>query len=298
MKRHSLEKKKFPMPNTTQTPNVFFDSILKTLKGEAEVKIVCAVIRQTYGWWEKSFEMSLADLCEATGVARPNVQRAAIRLTNPTPDRPAILERKKKGKGQYATFAYSLIVDGTDKAFPRVYESCTPEAMNHVPPEAMNHGPSKEETNYLKPMSKKVVSQSSSQVPTMSRVEQAQDDEQKKLAQVVEWFEELSNGTRWNWHRDGKAYDQVKGYAVGFILMGICYSVGKAHDHKLATFGYCLASIRAHAENVVVSPDDALRLALRQRKRTLKCRKLGKWTVDEMTKEEFDSVMRESRAGD
>lgn len=298
MKRHSLEKKKFSMPNTTQTPNVFFDSILKTLKGEAEVKIVCAVIRQTYGWWEKSFEMSLADLCEATGVARPNVQRAAIRLTNATDDRPAILERKKKGKGQYATFAYSLIADGKDKAFPRVHESSTPEAMNHGLSEAMNHGPSKEETNYLKPISKKVVSKSSSQVPTMSAADTAQDDENKNLAQVVLWFEELSNGTRWNWHRDGKAYDQVKHIAPGFILMGICYSVAKCRDHKLGTFGYCLASIREHSESLLVNPDDALRLALKERKKVVKMAKLGKWTVPEMTDEEFKSVMRESRAGD
>lgn len=139
---------------------------------------------------------------------------------------------------------------------------------------------------------------SSSPVPNMSSAEKTQDDESKALTQVVFWFEELSKGSAWNWNRDGKAYDQVKHLAPGFILMGICYSVSKCPRHKLSTFAYCLPAIRDYAEQLIVNADDALQLALRERKKVLKMAKLGKWTVPEMSEEEYKSVMRESRAGD
>ena len=43
----------FSSPNYTQTPNDFFDEILKTLK-EGELRVILIIIRQTLGWRKKS----------------------------------------------------------------------------------------------------------------------------------------------------------------------------------------------------------------------------------------------------
>lgn len=58
-------------PNHTQVPNALFD--LMPSMGEAELKVVLVICRQTFGWHRKEDELSLAQLRSMTGLSRTSV---------------------------------------------------------------------------------------------------------------------------------------------------------------------------------------------------------------------------------
>lgn len=59
----------YPSPNYTQCPNLFLDEHLPDM-GYAEVKVVLAVIRQTFGWHKTKDQLSLSQLEALTGLSR------------------------------------------------------------------------------------------------------------------------------------------------------------------------------------------------------------------------------------
>lgn len=197
MIRHSPVKNKFIQPNTTQTPNCFFDYYLRIL-GHAELKITGAVIRHTYGWHEKDFrfELSLTDFEELTGLGRANVQRAVRRLIIPTKDRPAILGRKKGKNGKYS---YWLLVFTADshpggvhdtstgendrKIVTGVHDTSTELYMKHGQQVYMQHV---QPIKVIKKHVKKHV-KSSSKVPTTGQENERTDDGSKISVAVIEY---------------------------------------------------------------------------------------------------------------
>lgn len=88
----------FQLPNYTQTPNDLFDVYLPDL-GNAELRIVLAVIRETFGWEDKKSptgrrqraELSLSELRSMTGLsensviagAKAAVKRGLLKRINP-----------------------------------------------------------------------------------------------------------------------------------------------------------------------------------------------------------------------
>lgn len=66
--------KGFEVPNHTQTPNSFFAAMPK-IRSAAELKIVLAVIRRTFGWHKESDKISLTQLQEDTGLTRESVSQ-------------------------------------------------------------------------------------------------------------------------------------------------------------------------------------------------------------------------------
>jgi phage replication O-like protein O len=67
--------KKIEKPNYTQTPNILFDEIMRDLNG-AELKVILAVIRKTFGWHKKRDRISLTQLEETTGLSRQGILNA------------------------------------------------------------------------------------------------------------------------------------------------------------------------------------------------------------------------------
>ncbi len=65
----------FESPNYTQVPNDFFDMIGDM--GHAEIKVVAAVLRQTFGFHRGAFRMSITDMEKSTGLSRQAVQDGA-----------------------------------------------------------------------------------------------------------------------------------------------------------------------------------------------------------------------------
>lgn len=66
----------FKSPNHTQTPNDLFDEYLSVM-GEAELKVVLALIRETLGFHRRKAKMSLTQLQKATGMSRQGVLNGA-----------------------------------------------------------------------------------------------------------------------------------------------------------------------------------------------------------------------------
>lgn len=95
-------------PNHTQTPNAFYDDLLKKIETVTELKVTLAIIRQTFGWHKKEDELSLSQLEALTGLSRQGVcDGLKIGL-----ERGSIVRRKS---GQ--SFVYSLkLVSNTDQS--------------------------------------------------------------------------------------------------------------------------------------------------------------------------------------
>jgi len=62
----------FESPNYTQAPNDLFDIYMRDM-GEAELRVVMAVIRYTFGYHRDECTLSIRDLAEITGLSKSNV---------------------------------------------------------------------------------------------------------------------------------------------------------------------------------------------------------------------------------
>lgn len=93
-------------PNYTQIPNALLDDNMPHMK-EAELRVVLAICRQTFGWHKDADELSLTQLEAKTGLSRQGVINgieAALKS--------GLIERHKTGK----SFTYSVIVHEVDKS--------------------------------------------------------------------------------------------------------------------------------------------------------------------------------------
>lgn len=107
---------KIPAPNYTQTPNVCFDEIFKTLK-EGELRVILVLIRQTFGWHKPYDRISLSQLAEKTGMERKSICRSLNSLIEK-----GLIEKKKFGdKGKERCY-FSLVVDILNEQTEKVDE--------------------------------------------------------------------------------------------------------------------------------------------------------------------------------
>lgn len=80
----------FPEPNYTQTPNNFFDMLPDM--SDAELRVTCVMIRQTFGYHRDGFKMGVSKLADAAGLSRQGAldgasaaeERGSFRRTNPS----------------------------------------------------------------------------------------------------------------------------------------------------------------------------------------------------------------------
>lgn len=66
-------------PNTTQTPNTVFDRLMYELPDD-EFKVICAIVRKTYGWHKDTDRISNSQFESLTGKAKRQIQRAKANL--------------------------------------------------------------------------------------------------------------------------------------------------------------------------------------------------------------------------
>ena len=64
----------FEKPNYTQTPNKFYDEILREIDTLSEMKVTQIVMRKTFGWHKRSDRISQSQLVELTGMSRDSVK--------------------------------------------------------------------------------------------------------------------------------------------------------------------------------------------------------------------------------
>jgi phage replication O-like protein O len=87
-------------PNYTQIPNVILDEMAKDM-GEAELRVVLAICRKTFGWHKVRDKISLSQLEEMTGLSRPGVLNGIEACT-----RKGLVLRVKSG----LSYTYELVI--------------------------------------------------------------------------------------------------------------------------------------------------------------------------------------------
>lgn len=109
----------FNSPNYTQTPNELFDSLLKNM-GYAELKIVLAVIRITFGYHREGEEVkaTLSQMQRMTGLSRPAVLAGAQKAEDS-----GLIEKRFSETGELLWMVKLLYQDG---------KATLPEAVKQV----------------------------------------------------------------------------------------------------------------------------------------------------------------------
>ena len=103
-------------PTYTQTPNEILDEYLP-LMGEAELKVVLSIVRNTFGWHRKAHKMSLSYFVIATGLSRQGV----VDGLNAGMER-GIICRHKSGQ----SYEYSLRVKDPDQVDQQTSQASRP----------------------------------------------------------------------------------------------------------------------------------------------------------------------------
>ncbi len=94
-----------PAPNYTQAPNVLFDELFKTLS-EGDLRVVLVLVRQTFGWHKPFDRISLSQIAEKTGMAKPSVCRSLGTLI-----KKGLVQKKKFGSAGQERCYYSLVME-------------------------------------------------------------------------------------------------------------------------------------------------------------------------------------------
>lgn len=125
------EHKGFEVPNHTQTPNSFFDKALPQIKSLAELKVILAIIRYTFGWRKMSDKISLTQLQQATGMTRQGVANGLkLALEH------GLIERKQAGNS--FSYSLSLLVNEIDQSTPLTSQPSRPKTVNEIDQKVVN----------------------------------------------------------------------------------------------------------------------------------------------------------------
>lgn len=117
-------------PNYTQTPNIFFDKIMKTLN-ESETKVLLAIIRKTFGWQKIRDKISLTQLQELTGFSRQGVLNGLYGNIK-SPGSGLINKGIVKVELSASGNIYELIVNEVDQETAEGSQRSRPEVVNEV----------------------------------------------------------------------------------------------------------------------------------------------------------------------
>lgn len=122
--------KGFARPNHTQTPNIFFDDSLPKIKSFAELKVILAVVRQTFGWHKADDRLSISQLVKLTGLTRQGVVNGVAKSLAD-----GFLERQPVGQ----SFTYSLkLVNEVDQLEVETSQQDRPEVVNETDQQLVN----------------------------------------------------------------------------------------------------------------------------------------------------------------
>jgi phage replication O-like protein O len=99
----------FTPPNYTQTPNVFFDEIMKHLN-EGELRVLLIIMRQTFGWHKAEDWITLQLLSKKTGYDRRSICRILERLI----EKKLVFKRIEGPNGSQKCY-YSLVIEEGEK---------------------------------------------------------------------------------------------------------------------------------------------------------------------------------------
>jgi hypothetical protein len=121
----------FEKPNHTQTPNSFFDEVMKEIDTMAELKVTLAIIRQTIGWHRRRVTFGVGKIGRLTGLARNSVISGA----EAAEARGTIRRLTTEGEA-----AWELVINDTPANIEGV--EIDPSNDEDTPPQSLTENPS------------------------------------------------------------------------------------------------------------------------------------------------------------
>jgi hypothetical protein len=105
----------------------------------------------------------------------------------------------------------------------------------------------------------------------------SQDDDEEKSSQIRLIYQDLTTNA---WGKgDEAAYREIKDLPLPFIILGLCYSITRAVEHRVGSLKYCLPSIKEHHKIMRgFAHKDLLEIAYRHLVRVKEAQRTGKWT--------------------
>jgi hypothetical protein len=111
-------------------------------------------------------------------------------------------------------------------------------------------------------------------ITSSSSYDRNNDDEAFFQAKLI--YQDLT-GNAWT-VKDQINYQEIANIPLAYIILGICYSITKATDHKVGSLKYCIPSIREHYELMRTFPQkDLLEIAYRHLLLVKEAQRSGKW---------------------
>ena len=125
----------FKKPNHTQTPNSFFDQIMRDINTLSELKVTLAVIRQTIGWHRNRVRYGVAKIERLTGLARNSVIAGAKAAEK----RGTIQRIKVNGEAMWELVITEFTPSTAEESDfdPSTAEGVLPSAVEGVPPQRL-----------------------------------------------------------------------------------------------------------------------------------------------------------------
>jgi phage replication O-like protein O len=100
----------YEVPNHTQTPNELFDEHMKEMSG-AELKVILAICRKTFGWHKDRDQISTSQMMELTGLSNRAVIDAIKKLMGR-----GLIARRQLGEAKTSPYEYAMILSAYEKS--------------------------------------------------------------------------------------------------------------------------------------------------------------------------------------
>ena len=100
----------YEVPNPTQTPNELFDDHMKEMSG-AELKVILAICRKTFGWHKDRDQISISQMMELTGLSNRAVIDAIKKLMGM-----GLIARRQLGEAKTSPYEYAMVLSTYEKS--------------------------------------------------------------------------------------------------------------------------------------------------------------------------------------
>jgi hypothetical protein len=252
----------------------------------AEAKVYSIMYRQTISRGLRERHFSNLDLMRATGLRSDNTVRTALRGLRAKLSIELIGHERFFRYGQnYRVYAPKEIFEARQR-IKMVIEPKTKRilssAVSYAGTSADSQAAASSRIEGLLPQKlRDMLNHVNSDDEVVTSSSRAPTDEDK-LAKVRKLFEQLSAGGVWKDERDRNSFQEIATIPLWHIIVGLCYSVSRATEHRMVSFAYAVPAIKQHFEQMEAFPEtEMLEIAYRTMRRTLNCLETGKWTIPE-----------------
>ena len=209
----------------------------------AEAKVYSIMYRQTISRGLRERHFSNLDLMKATGLRSDNTVRTALRGLRAKLSIELIGHERFFRYGQnYRVYSPKEIFEARQRV-KMVIEPKTKRilssAVSYAATSADSRAAASSRIEGLLPQKLRDMLNhvnSDDEVDTSSSRATTDED---KLAKVRKLFEQLSAGGTWKDERDRPNFDEIAAIPLWHIIIGLCYSVSRSTEHRMASFSLC-----------------------------------------------------------